>query len=86
MLAKEADFQVSKMERLDLAKTAQTAAHEFIGKQTVKSLIEKRPSMSTALGRELTNQSALIALIRHLCYRLGACDAALRDRSQAGAY
>lgn len=86
MLSEAADFDLEKEELLRLAQEALSAAHEFMGRQTVATLTLKHELMTNLLGREMTNQTALIALIRHLCYHLGSCDAALRDEGLAGVY
>lgn len=86
MLSEEPDFTLTKDEMRGWAQKAKSAAHEFIDRQTVSSLTGRHQLMSSLLKRELTNQSALIALIRHLCYHLGCCDTALRDRGLGGVY
>ena len=77
---------MTQEEMRDLAATMKTLAHAYIEGQTVATLTERNARMSKTLGKELTNQHALIGLIRHVCYHLGCCDAALRDHGVAGVY
>ena len=84
MLSSTAQRVMSKEEMQSLAASMKKLAHTFIDAQSVSTLTDKNVRMSNAMGKELTNQHALIGLIRHACYHLGCCDAALRDNGIAG--
>lgn len=77
---------MTKKEMRGMADNMKQLAHAFIDKQTTATLTDKHARISKALGKELTNQHALIGLIRHACYHLGCCDAALRDHGLTGVY
>lgn len=86
MLTHEANKAMTREQMQALAPKARQKAHAFFDGQSVATLTEKNEGLSKGLGREMTNQNAAIALIRHNCYHLGACDAVLRDNGLPGVY
>ena len=77
---------MTKTEMRELAAAMKTLAHTFIDGQSTATLTSKHARISKALGKELTNQHALMGLVRHACYHLGCCDAALRQHGVPGVY
>lgn len=86
MLSQTLPEPISKADIKALAAKAKAEADAFINSQTTASLTQRHDGISGALGKEQTIQTALMALVRHLCYHLGACDAALRDKGYKGVY
>lgn len=86
MLSGESDKVMSREEMRTLAQKAKQKAHAFFDGQSTATLTEKNEGLSKGLGRDMTNQTAAIALIRHNCYHLGGCDAVLRDNGLPGVY
>ena len=86
MFSEEPEGSMSKDELLELAGDMERAAHAFMDSLLDADLPKQHPRMSRVLGRECTNQQALVGLIRHCCYHLGCCDAALRAHGLPGVY
>lgn len=86
MLSATPDRTMTKAEMYSLAADVKLLADAFIAGQTAATLTARHSGLSKALGRELTNQHALLGLVRHACYHLGSCDAVLRDHGIAGVY
>jgi len=79
MFAAPLSRDISKEEMRDLAQKVRRSAHEFMAGLDQAKLAEKHQVSSTAMGRDRSNAQALIALVRHICYHLGCCDAALKN-------
>jgi uncharacterized damage-inducible protein DinB len=86
MLRKLPEKDIGKDEMRLRARQAQAAAQAFISRQNAAGLTQRNEAASRAMGRELTNQNSLIALIRHICYHLGCCDTLLREHGYEGVY
>ena len=86
LLIKEPGQAVSKVEMLELAGRMKGLADAYIASTTAQTLTSPEAGISKRMGRELTRQYAIIALIRHCCYHLGCCDATLREHGIQGVY
>ncbi len=86
MLSSEAPNPMSKEELLAFLDKMQHLAHSFMEEMTQSKLTERNEKLSKILGKNMTNQNALIALIRHTCYHLGCCDTVLRVNGLPGVY
>ncbi len=86
MFSQAPDRTMTKAEAVKMAADMKNLVHNFIAAQSAATLTQKHPVSSKILGRELTNQHALIGLIRHVCYHLGCCDAILREHGLQGVY
>ena len=86
MLSCEPEKPMSKEEFMAYAAEVYINAHSFIEGLSVAKLTEKHEKMSALLGRDVVNQYALMSMIRHTCYHLGACDAVLRGAGLKGVY
>ncbi|MGI6656570.1 MAG: DinB family protein [Desulfobulbus sp.] len=74
---------------------AQAAAYLADLKATMQALFaglsdadlnKKNATVSSALGKDMTNGAVLGLLASHLLYHLGSCDAALREQGLEGAF
>ncbi|MDR2945800.1 MAG: hypothetical protein LBV79_03535 [Candidatus Adiutrix sp.] len=86
MLAEEPDFTPAKDDLRRLAAEAKAAAHDYMDGLTAADLPGRHRLMCDTMKKDMTHQSALMALPRHICYHLGSCDAALRDLGIPGVY
>ena len=75
----------SKAEVLSLAKNMRAAAHTFFDGMTDATLLERNEGRSQRAGYEVSHLSAMISLIGHGFYHVGACDALLREHGGKGA-
>ena len=77
---------MSKEAMRSFAREMKDAAGTFIAGQSRYTLADPHPALSRHMGAARTNQHALMAMIRHMCYHIGCCDAFLRDRTGRGVY
>ncbi len=77
---------MTKAEVLTLASRMRECAYAFMEGMTVADLTRPHPGMMSHFKRLMTDQNALLAMIRHTCYHLGAIDAILRQRGLPGSY
>ncbi len=86
MLSETSQQYPTKEEILELATEMRAKGSSFINNQNIDSLARRHDGLSSLLGKDVLNQNAVIALIRHLCYHLGCCDTALREHGFPGVY
>ena len=86
MLSAEPSEEMSKEGLFILVEKVHKLAHTFMSSINDADLTKKHTVMSKTLGREMSNQNALIAMTRHCCYHLGCCDAILREHGIKGVY
>lgn len=86
MLSEEPQGLMTKGDMLALADRMAALANTVMSAMPDADLPKKNERMSKSLGRDCTNQSALMALVRHCCYHLGCCDSVLRDHGLPGVY
>jgi len=86
MLSEEAATSMSKRAMQDFAAKMHRVAERFFASMSADMLTAKHDAMSKLLNRDMTNQNALIALVRHTCYHLGCCDTILREHGIPGVY
>lgn len=80
------DHVMSKADMLALAADMKAVAYAYFETQSIKTLIDKNAVLSETFGRDCTNLTALILLVRHYNYHLGCCAAQLRMHGLPGVY
>ena len=86
MLSEQPAKPMSKAAMKDFAATMRKVADQFFATMSAETLTAKHAAMSKLLNRDMANQNALIAMVRHTCYHLGCCDSVLRDHGIPGVY
>ena len=74
----------SKAEVLKVAATMKTAANAYFESLTEEDLWKRHENRSKRFGRDVPVLDALIMLVGHGFYHVGACDAILRDHGVKG--
>ncbi len=86
MLTADPAREISKDELRGRIPRARSSAHDFLDSLTISDLMARHAVSSAAMGSERTNFQAVLGLIRHICYHLGCCDAALRYNGVKGVH
>ena len=86
MLSDVPESAMTRDEMRALAADMKTLAHAFMDGQSAATLTARHEPLCRFFGREITQQFALLGLVRHACYHLGCCDAILRERGLPGVY
>jgi hypothetical protein len=86
MLNKTPDANVSKTTLREVSSRVKKLVIVFLDGLTPQNIGGQHERMTRRLGRLQTRQHAALALIRHCCYHLGCCDAALREQGVRGVY
>ena len=86
MLSEETETAMTKAAMKDFATGMCKTANRFFASMSSDRLTTKHAVMSKLLNRDMSNQNALMAMIRHTCYHLGCCDALLRQHGVPGVY
>lgn len=74
----------TKAQVLDVARVIKAAANAYFEKLTEEDLWKRNENRSQRFGREVPVLDALIMLVGHGFYHVGACDAILRDHGVKG--
>lgn len=69
-----------------LAADMKNIAHAYFETLTAASLPQKNETMSQHMGKDMTHQQAMMALIRHPAYHIGCLDSVLRAHGVPGVY
>lgn len=83
-LLKEGGPAPQKKEVLTLAKTMRTTADAYFSRMTDDALFTRNESRSQRKKREVSQLEAMITLVGHGHFHVGACDALLRENGAAG--
>ena len=86
LLSKTLDRVPGKAEILEHGRRIKQQALAYYDSMTVASLTQEHPAMTKRLRGPHTRQHAALALIRHVNYHIGACDAILREYGHPGVY
>ena len=86
MLSEETDDHMSKAELRYLAEDVRQGVYTFMDGMTAEKLTSLNQKLTRILKRDTLYLNTLIALVRHLTYHIGCCDAVLRSHGIKGVY
>jgi len=83
-LLREERHAPDKAKILEVATVMKAAVHAYCDAMTPEKLAARNENRSQRFGREISNGEALMLLIGHGMYHIGACDAVFREHGIQG--